>query len=62
MTQRDPQLLLQAAPFLRRGLTTPRLMTEVTLGLVPVILAAVFFFGVSALLVLTVTTLGAVAT
>ncbi|NNM26470.1 MAG: RnfABCDGE type electron transport complex subunit D, partial [Phycisphaerales bacterium] len=62
MTQPEPHLLLRAAPFLRRGLTTPGLMTEVILALVPVILAAVYFFGVSALLVLTATTLGAVAT
>ena len=46
MSERDPQLLLQAAPFLRRGVSTPRLMVEVTIGLAPVIAAAVYFFFV----------------
>ena len=49
MTQRDPQLLLQAAPFLRRGVTTRGLMFEVVLGLTPVVLAAIWFFGLSAI-------------
>lgn len=60
MTQRDPQLLVQAAPFVRRGLTTPRLMVEVIIGLAPVVAAAILFFGVSAVLVLTAATAGAV--
>lgn len=62
MTERQPRLLLQSAPFLRRGLTTPGLMTEVILALSPVILAAVYFFGLSAILVITAATLGAIAT
>lgn len=62
MMARDPHLLLQAAPFLRRDLTTPRLMLEVIAGLVPVVAAAIFFFGLSAVLVLAATTLGAVLT
>ncbi len=62
MTRQEPHLLLQAAPFLRRGLTTPRLMVEVLLLLAPVILAAVWFFGLSAILVLTAATAGAVVT
>ncbi len=59
---KEPHLLLRAAPFLRRGLTTPRLMVEVLLFLVPVILAAIWFFGLSALLVLAAATAGAVIT
>ncbi len=62
MTQRDPHLLVQSAPFLRRGLTTPRLMVEVTIGVAPVVVAAIVFFGVSAVLVLAAATLGAVLT
>ena len=62
MTQRDPQLLLQAAPFLRRGVTTRGLMVEVMLGLAPVVIAAAYFFGVGALLIIAATTLGAVLT
>ncbi|MHC4446803.1 MAG: RnfABCDGE type electron transport complex subunit D [Planctomycetota bacterium] len=61
MTQSESPLLVQAAPFLRRGLTTPRLMIEVLLGLTPVILAAVYFFGISAIVVLVAATAGAVA-
>lgn len=57
---RDPKLLLQSAPFLRRGITTPRLMTEVIIGMGPVVLAAVYYFGVSAIFVLLATTAGAV--
>ncbi|MHC4083465.1 MAG: RnfABCDGE type electron transport complex subunit D [Planctomycetota bacterium] len=62
MTQSDPHLLLQAAPFLRRGLTTPRLMVEVLLGLMPVVFAAIYFFGLSAVCVITAATAGCVAT
>lgn len=53
------RLLLQAAPFLRRGLTTRGLMGEVVAGLVPVVAAAVWFFGVSAIVVLAAATAGA---
>ncbi|MHC4272937.1 MAG: RnfABCDGE type electron transport complex subunit D [Planctomycetota bacterium] len=62
MTRSDPHLLLQAAPFLRRGLTTPRLMVEVLLGLAPVVFAAIYFFGLSAVCVITAATAGCVAT
>jgi electron transport complex protein RnfD len=62
MTRRDPQLLLQSAPFLRRGVSTPGLMMDVLMGLAPVILAAVYFFGFSAVGVLIAATAGAVGT
>lgn len=62
MTPPARTLLLQSAPFLRRGLTTPRLMLEVAIGLAPVALAAIFFFGVSAVLVLVSAIAGAVVT
>lgn len=62
MTRRDPQLLLQSAPFLRRGVSTPALMMDVLMGLAPVILAAVYFFGFSAVGVLIAATAGAVGT
>lgn len=58
----EPRLLLQAAPFLRRGLTTPRLMVEVVVGLLPVVGAAIWYFGLSAILVLGAATAGAVGT
>ena len=53
-------LILRAAPYVSRSLTTPRLMTEVLIALVPVVAAAVVFFGPSALLVLAASTLGSV--
>ncbi|MHC5024573.1 MAG: RnfABCDGE type electron transport complex subunit D [Planctomycetota bacterium] len=62
MTQHEDRLLLQAAPFIRRERTTPGLMTEVILGLVPVIAAAIYFFGLSAVLVLSAATAGAIVT
>ena len=62
MTDRDPRLLLQSAPFLRRGLTTPGLMTEVILSLTPVLLAAIYYFGLGAFLVIVSATGGAVLT
>lgn len=54
------RLLIQSSPFLRRGVTTPGLMLDVVLGLVPVILAALWHFGLSAGLVLAASTAGAV--
>lgn len=62
MTRTAPKLLLQSPPFLRRGLTIPRLMLDVLIGLVPVVGAAVWFFGISALLVIASATAGALLT
>jgi len=62
MMQRDPRLLLQSAPFLRRGVTTPQLMLDVIIGVLPVVIAAVYFFGISAVLVMGAATLGAAIT
>ncbi|MCC6782171.1 MAG: RnfABCDGE type electron transport complex subunit D [Planctomycetes bacterium] len=62
MSSHGPRLLLQAAPFLHGTLTTPKLMREVVLATVPVIAAAAWFFGITALLVVAATTAGAVAT
>lgn len=61
MTTSQGRLLLQAAPFLRRGITTPRLMTEVIIGMGPVMLAAMYYFGLSALLIMLAGVAGAVA-
>ncbi len=62
MTRAAPRLLIQSSPFLRRGLTTPRLMADVLIGLAPVVAASVWFFGVTAALVLAAATAGAVGT
>ncbi|MEZ5963166.1 MAG: RnfABCDGE type electron transport complex subunit D [Planctomycetota bacterium] len=61
MIGRTHRFQLQAAPFLHTSLTTPKLMVEVTLTLVPVIAAAAYYFGVVALLLIAASTLGAVA-
>src|SRR5690606_34447534 len=54
-----PTLVVQAGPFLRAGATTPRIMRDVLLGLVPAMAAAVWFFGTSAVLVVGSATAGA---
>lgn len=61
MTPRPSFLQLQAAPFLHTRLSTPRLMLEVLLTLVPVVGAAAWLFGFCALLVVLAATAGAVA-
>jgi electron transport complex protein RnfD len=58
----EPRLLVQSGPFLHSSLSTPRLMGEVTLATVPVLAAAVWWFGVTALLVVLSATIGALAT
>ena len=62
MSLKDPDLLLQTTPVLRQGLTTPRAMRDVWLALLPVILAATWFFGFGALLLLAATVAGALMT
>ena len=62
MTQRDPELLLQHAPFLRQSATTPQAMLDVLYALMPATLAALWFFGMSAFLVLGAAIAGAVGT
>ncbi len=59
MIKKPFQLLLQTSPFLRRGITTPRLMGEVILATIPVIFAACWYFGLSALLLVIASISGA---
>ena len=54
-------LVVTASPHLASGDTTPRIMWQVVGSLVPIIAAATWFFGVSALLVVAAATVGAVA-
>ena len=56
------ELLVQPSPFLRPEVTTPRIMVDVLIALVPPLAAALWFFGISALLVVSAATLGAVGT
>ncbi len=55
----EQQLVISSSPFVKRGVDTPRVMRHVIYALVPTCVAAVFFFGLSALLVLLTCTLGA---
>ena len=52
MKQRDPDLLLFHAPLLRQGMTTPSAMRDVLIALAPATGAGLWFFGISAALVL----------
>jgi len=59
---RDPGLLVQPAPFLRPTVSTPGIMNDVLIALAPSCAAALWFFGISALLVTLAATAAAVAT
>lgn len=61
MSEREPRLLVHTAPFIRQGATTPGIMRDVLVALVPVAAMAVWFFGVSALVVVAAACAGAVA-
>ncbi len=60
MKKRDPDLLLFHAPLLRQGMTTPGAMRDVLYALVPATAASVWFFGLSAALILGTCIAGAV--
>ncbi len=62
MKSKDPKLVVQTAPFLVQGLTTPQAMLDVIYVLIPISLASIWFFGLSALLVLMASIAGAVVT
>lgn len=57
-----PTAVVHSGPFLGASLNTPRLMLDVILALLPVVAAALWFFGIAALLVLLAATAGCVAT
>jgi len=58
--RKDPELLLVHAPLLRQGMTTPKAMRDVIYALLPATGAALWFFGLSAVLVVGSSILGAV--
>ena len=60
MKKRDPDLLLFHAPLLRQGMTTPNAMRDVLYALAPVTLASLWFFGISAALILASCIAGAI--
>lgn len=51
MTSAVDRLEITSGPFLHRDLETPRLMVEVVVATLPVVAAATYFFGMTALLV-----------
>ena len=62
MIEPAPRLELDAAPHVRGPDSTQRIMWTVVATLMPLVVAAVWLFGLSALLVVLATTLGAVLT
>jgi electron transport complex protein RnfD len=56
------KLIVTASPHIKATDSTPRIMWHVVVSLVPVIVSSAWFFGISALLVITAATLGAVIT
>ncbi|MCK5663865.1 MAG: RnfABCDGE type electron transport complex subunit D [Thiotrichaceae bacterium] len=62
MKNKDPHLLLQSAPLLRQELTTPEAMKDVWIALLPATMASLWFFGLSALLIILMSISGAVLT
>ncbi|MDH3811636.1 MAG: RnfABCDGE type electron transport complex subunit D [Gammaproteobacteria bacterium] len=61
MKKRDPDLVLFHAPLLRQGMTTPSVMRDVLIALAPATAASMWFFGLSAILILGSCIGGAVA-
>lgn len=62
MSSRAPQLVITTAPFVREGATTRRIMYEVAFALLPVLVASMVFFGITALLVFLACVIGACGT
>nr|VFJ69523.1 MAG: electron transport complex protein RnfD [Candidatus Kentron sp. FW] len=62
MKRPDPHLTVRPAPFSRSAMTTQQAMWDVFYALIPVIGASLWFFGLSAALVLAATVIGALAT
>ncbi|MCU7947765.1 MAG: RnfABCDGE type electron transport complex subunit D [Candidatus Thiodiazotropha sp. (ex Cardiolucina cf. quadrata)] len=62
MQYKDPRLLVQPSPLLKQQMTTHQTMRDLLFALLPVTFAGIWLFGISALLVVVVSILGAVAT
>ncbi len=60
--KQEPDLLLQSAPLLKQGLQVPTAMRDVLMALMPALTAGVWFFGLSALLVVLACVMGALMT
>ena len=57
----ESKLRVSAAPHIKSPVTTARIMWTVVASMLPIVAAAAYFFGVSALLVVAAASLGAVA-
>jgi len=62
MSHQEPRFLVTATPFEKRPVDTPAIMLHVIYALVPVMLAGVYYFGISALLLLSACTISCVLT
>ncbi|MDJ0836721.1 MAG: RnfABCDGE type electron transport complex subunit D [Acidobacteriota bacterium] len=62
MNRNPPQLHISTSPFVTEGSTTGNLMRQVIYALIPVLIAALWFFGITALLVVGAACLGAMGT
>jgi electron transport complex protein RnfD len=60
MSEPPKNLELATSPFAHKGLSTPRVMLEVIIATIPVLAAATYFFGITALLVTGVSVAGCV--
>ena len=58
MSERDPRLLLFHAPLLRQDMTTPKAMRDVIYALLPATGAGLWYFGLSAALVIAASIIG----
>lgn len=56
-----PSLVVTASPHVRAQDSTPKIMWHVVFSLVPIVAASAWFFGISALLIIAATSLGALA-
>jgi electron transport complex protein RnfD len=57
--RQDVQLVISTSPYLKRQVETPAVMRHVIYALLPVVLASVYYFGLSALLVIVSCIVGA---
>jgi electron transport complex protein RnfD len=62
VTPSAPRLVLATSPFLKRAVDTPYIMRHVIYSLAPVMLAAAYFFGIGAILLVLACVLGCVTT
>lgn len=58
----NPSLVLHTGPFMQRGMTTPRVMVDVIISLLPIMVGAAYYFGIVALLLIAASVSGAVFT